>query len=53
MQGYEKTANFFDTTIADNPSFGNIADGLITDAIKSTGAAKRRASANCECMRLR
>ncbi len=41
MQGYEKTANFFDTTIADNPSFGNIADGLITDAIKSTGAAKK------------
>lgn len=41
MQGYEKTANFFDTTIADNPSFGNIADGLITDAIKSTGATKK------------
>ncbi|SQI42949.1 D-galactarate dehydratase [Leminorella richardii] len=41
MQAYEKTANFFNTTIADNPSFGNIADGLITDAIKSTGAAKK------------
>ncbi len=42
MERYEKTANFFNTTIADNPSPGNIADGLITDAIKSTGAAKRR-----------
>lgn len=41
MQRYEKTANFFGTTIADNPSFGNIADGLITNAIKSTGAAKK------------
>ena len=41
MERYEKTANFFSTTIADNPSPGNIADGLITDAIKSTGAAKK------------
>ncbi|WP_353244527.1 altronate dehydratase family protein [Providencia sp.] len=41
MDRYEKTANFFNTTIADNPSPGNIADGLITDAIKSTGAAKK------------
>ncbi|AHG21523.1 altronate hydrolase [Chania multitudinisentens RB-25] len=41
MNNYEKTANFFDTSIADNPSPGNIADGLITDAIKSTGAAKK------------
>ncbi|CRY56777.1 altronate hydrolase [Yersinia intermedia] len=41
MAGYEKTANFFNTSIADNPSPGNIADGLITDAIKSTGAAKK------------
>ncbi|WP_273804957.1 UxaA family hydrolase [Providencia rettgeri] len=41
MERYEKTANFFNTTIADNPSPGNIADGLITDAIKSTGAAKK------------
>ncbi len=40
MQGYEDSY-FFDTTIADNRSFGNIADGLITDAIKSTGAAKK------------
>ncbi len=41
MQRYERVANFFDTTIADNPSPGNIADGLITDAIKSAGAAKK------------
>jgi altronate hydrolase len=27
--------------MADNPSWGNIKDGLITDAIKSTGAAKK------------
>ncbi|WP_413492979.1 UxaA family hydrolase [Morganella psychrotolerans] len=45
MSAYEKTANFFDTTIADNPSPGNIADGLITDAIKSTGAAKKGGTA--------
>lgn len=41
MRNYEKAANFFKTTIADNPSPGNIADGLITDAIKSAGAAKK------------
>ncbi|MDI2091459.1 UxaA family hydrolase [Commensalibacter oyaizuii] len=41
MKNYEKVANFFDTTIADNPSPGNISNGLITDAIKSTGAARK------------
>lgn len=41
MKNYEHVANFFGTTIADNPSPGNIADGLITDAIKSAGAAKK------------
>ena len=41
MQRYEKVANFFDTSISDNPSWGNIHDGLITDAIKSTGAATK------------
>ncbi|HEJ9057050.1 TPA: altronate dehydratase [Serratia fonticola] len=41
MQRYEAVANFFDTSIADNPSPGNITDGLITDAIKSAGAAKK------------
>lgn len=43
MKNYEHVANFFGTTIADNPSPGNIADGLITDAIKSAGAAKKAA----------
>jgi len=41
MAKYEKVANFFGTSISDNPSWGNIKDGLITDAIKSTGAAKK------------
>lgn len=41
MQDYEKNANLYHATIADNPSPGNIKDGLITDAIKSTGAAKK------------
>ena len=45
MAKYEKVANFFDTSISDNPSWGNIKDGLITDAIKSTGAAKKGGSA--------
>lgn len=45
MQKYEKTANFFGTSISDNPSWGNIQDGLITDAIKSTGAAKKGGNA--------
>jgi altronate hydrolase len=45
MRRYEKTANFFGTTIADNPSWGNIRDGLITDAMKSAGAAKKGGSA--------
>ncbi|MTJ82212.1 MAG: altronate dehydratase [Telmatospirillum sp.] len=45
MQRYEDVARFFGTTIADNPSWGNIEDGLITDAIKSTGAAKKGGNA--------
>ncbi len=51
MRNYEKVANFFNTSIADNPSPGNIADGLITDAIKSAGAAKKggRAPINGVC----
>lgn len=52
MKNYEHVANFFGTTIADNPSPGNIADGLITDAIKSAGAAKRRQGAGKRGMRL-
>ncbi|HDX8482660.1 TPA: altronate dehydratase [Klebsiella oxytoca] len=51
MKNYEHVANFFGTTIADNPSPGNIADGLITDAIKSAGAAKKggRAPVSAVC----
>lgn len=45
MQHYEQVANFFGTTMADNPSPGNIADGLITDAMKSAGAARKGGSA--------
>ncbi|WP_392558209.1 UxaA family hydrolase [Orbus mooreae] len=45
MKNYESQANHFSTSIADNPSPGNIKDGLITDAIKSTGAAKKGGSA--------
>ncbi|MHC5226300.1 UxaA family hydrolase [Ignatzschineria sp. LJL83] len=41
MESYEKVANFEGASISDNPSPGNIKDGLITDAIKSTGAAKK------------
>lgn len=50
MQDYERVANFFGTTIADNPSPGNIADGLITDAIKSAGAAKKGGRAPVEAV---
>lgn len=45
MNHYEKTANFEGTSISDNPSPGNIKDGLITDAIKSTGAFKKGGAA--------
>ena len=41
MESYEQKANSEGASIADNPSPGNIKDGLITDAIKSTGAAKK------------
>ncbi|MBS1184291.1 MAG: garD 3 [Proteobacteria bacterium] len=41
MRDYEATANRLGTTIADNPSWGNIEDGLTTDAIKSCGAARK------------
>ncbi len=41
MNSYENKANSEGVSIADNPSPGNITDGLITDAIKSTGAAKK------------
>lgn len=45
MKSYENQANSCNASIADNPSPGNIKDGLITDAIKSTGAAKKAGSA--------
>ncbi|RKS87795.1 altronate hydrolase [Orbus hercynius] len=41
MNQYEKEAKLCNASIADNPSPGNIKDGLITDAIKSIGAAKK------------
>lgn len=45
MDQYERIANQDGTSISDNPSPGNIKDGLITDAIKSTGASKKAGSA--------
>ncbi|WP_434777422.1 UxaA family hydrolase [Neisseria sp. Ec49-e6-T10] len=45
MQHYEQEANSCGASISDNPSPGNIKDGLITDAIKSTGAAKKAGNA--------
>lgn len=41
MKLYEDQAKQCNASIADNPSPGNIKDGLITDAIKSLGAAKK------------
>ncbi|WP_392562678.1 altronate dehydratase family protein [Orbus sturtevantii] len=41
MNRYEEEAKLCNASIADNPSPGNIKDGLITDAIKSIGAAKK------------
>ncbi len=41
MRRYEKRAEETGSALHMNPSPGNIADGLITDAIKSAGAAKK------------
>jgi altronate hydrolase len=41
MQAYAKAANAVGSGFDMNPSPGNIKDGLITDAIKSAGAAKK------------
>ena len=41
MQGYNEEAHRVGSGFHMNPSPGNIKDGLITDAIKSTGAAKK------------
>ncbi|MDF0605248.1 altronate dehydratase family protein [Neisseriaceae bacterium TC5R-5] len=41
MRDFEAKAKAVGTHFADNPSPGNIRDGLITDAMKSAGAAKK------------
>ena len=41
MKSYKNWAEKFESGFFDNPSPGNIRDGLITDAIKSAGAAKK------------
>lgn len=41
MQSYERLAKSVGSGFHMNPSPGNIRDGLITDAIKSTGAARK------------
>jgi altronate hydrolase len=41
MREYEKRARAVRATFALNPSPGNIRDGLLTDAMKSAGAAKK------------
>lgn len=41
MHSYEAQANLVGSGFDMNPSPGNIRDGLITDAIKSVGAAKK------------
>jgi altronate hydrolase len=41
MQTYSARAKAVDSGFEMNPSPGNIADGLITDAIKSAGAARK------------
>jgi altronate hydrolase len=41
MRDYEKRANAVKASFALNPSPGNIRDGLLTDAMKSAGAAKK------------
>lgn len=45
MRDYEKRANAVRATFALNPSPGNMRDGLLTDAMKSAGAAKKGGTA--------
>ena len=45
MTRYENRAEADGTSMSSNPSPGNIKDGLITDAIKSAGAAKKGGTA--------
>lgn len=44
MHDFETRAHAVGTRFADNPSPGNIRDGLITDAMKSAGAARKGGS---------
>ena len=44
MQAYAASARAVQSDFAFNPSPGNIRDGLITDAIKSAGAARKGGS---------
>lgn len=48
MRRYEARAVADGTSMDANPSPGNIKDGLITDAIKSAGAAKKGGSATIQ-----
>lgn len=41
MEAYESKVIAAGTDFSTNPSPGNIKDGLITDAMKSAGAAKK------------
>jgi altronate hydrolase len=41
IHNYEVKANAHGESFSDNPSPGNVREGLITDAIKSAGAAKK------------
>ncbi|MES2807711.1 MAG: altronate dehydratase family protein [Bacteroidota bacterium] len=41
MRSYHDKAKAFGSGFENNPSAGNVRDGLITDAIKSAGAAKK------------
>jgi altronate hydrolase len=45
MREYEKRARAVKASFALNPSPGNIRDGLLTDAMKSAGAAKKGGTA--------
>jgi len=45
MREYETRANAVKASFAMNPSPGNIRDGLLTDAMKSAGAAKKGGTA--------
>ena len=45
LREYEKRAHAVRATFALNPSPGNIRDGLLTDAMKSAGAAKKGGTA--------